>query len=243
MTNLSETVYWQGDLDASRRYAEQGLRVAVDGGFADQPQSVSTRIHLLRALREQRAWADGAPVLAELLRVNDAVFGGSADAARAQLAAAQWSAAKGDDQAALDSAIEARKTCETHLDPDAPELGRAFDAEASALIALGRLDEADAILTRATSIAAAKKSTDPLLSMRVDFSRARLLEANGQRGDAEATAADVALAADEKDPEQAKARDEIVAWMKDHDMTPPKAGARTPTRTKGVAAPLPISPG
>ncbi len=242
LTNLSETVYWQGDVEASRRHAEDGLRVAVEGGFADTPQLVTTRIHLLRALREAKAWEEGALVLAEMLRVNNAVFEGSVDAAGANLAAAQWSSATGDEQAALDFAIKARQARETHLDADAPELGQALNAEAAALIALGRLDDADVALRRAKAIADALESADPLLAIHVGFSRARLLAAVGQRDDAESMATDAALIADENIPPQAKARREIATWMKAHDMpAPPIRAAASPT--EDVEPPVPVSPG
>ncbi len=164
-------------------------------------------------------------------------------AARCALAAAQWSSATGDNQAALDFAIKAREAREAHLDADAPGLGQALNAEAAALIALGRLDDADMVLRKAKTIADAKKSADPLLAIQVGFSRARLLGAGGQRDDAESMATDAALTADEDTPPQAKARREIVTWMKAHDMTAPPAGTRRPTPSKPVASPLPVSPG
>jgi tetratricopeptide (TPR) repeat protein/predicted Ser/Thr protein kinase len=243
LTNLSETAYWQGDLDASRRYAEEGLQVAVEGGFDEKPDSVTTQIHLLRTLRDAESWADGAPVLADMLRVNEALFAGTADAGAAYLAAARWSAAKDDNETALDFARKGRKASEPHMKANDPKLARMLNAEASALISLGRLEDAEALLERAETIVEAHAPSERTTAMSVGLARARLLHASGRPGDAEATAADLVRHADEHDPPQARARDEVITWMKAHDMTPPTSNIAAPSPTEALSPPLPVNPG
>ncbi|MCR9159862.1 MAG: protein kinase domain-containing protein [Nannocystaceae bacterium] len=242
LTNLAEVAYWQGDASASRRHAEDALAVATQAGFADTPESVPARVKLLRVLGEQEAWAQGEAVLEDLLRVNEAVFDGMIDAVGPYLEAAKWSTAKGDYDAALAYAVKARGAAEEHAKTHAGKLAETLAAEASALIVLERLDDADAALTRAQAIVDADASS-PVLSLSVGFSRAKLLEAAGRHDDAASTATALVLAADPDDVGQAKARARLVSWMKSHDMPPPPQTARAVEPAQAGAAKARVSPG
>ena len=241
--SLAEITYWLGDPDASKRHALASLRSAEEAGFAELAPTLLTRVVLLRAYRLEEDWEAGDAVLEALLRVNEAQLGGTAEAARALQAAAKYTYAKEDFEGALAYAQRARDIVEAHLPADGPKLAVALQMEATALVALGRLEEAEAALERATALLDTSKDPSTLDRMSIAHTRARLLEAAGEHDAAAALASDLIRSADGTDPTQAKAREELVAWMEQHGMTPPAFESDVPRKDSNARGPAPLSPG
>ncbi len=240
--SLAEILYWLDDVEGSQTYAERSLETAKTGGFDELGKTVAARSILLRTLREQEDWARGDAVLADMLRINETQFGGTSRAAQALHWAAEYSALKEDLEAALSYARQAREIREAHLPPDDPAFVLSLQQEATGLLMLERLEDADMQLTRAESILDELAEPSATVKFSVAFARARLTLARGDRTLAETMATELVRMADPAAPEERKARAQVVAWMAEHELTPPAVDSTLPLRD-GRSAPVPVNPG
>ncbi len=218
---LATVAYRQARFEASERYARASLATVAEGDLGGNTVVLTASQQLLLALSHREDWQAGEAELQRLLAWNERHHAETAKGGDALLVAAEFLRVKGDFARALELTQRARVLREQHLEAPHVDIVITRRSEASLLVELGRLEEAEAALLVAEDGLAQLEDAPQLARAQVQMARVMLWTATGQQVQASELARTILDTLDDPQPAATELRGSAADWLREHKLQPP----------------------